>query len=178
MMEDIDRIVTNPTDEDRTWFPDIAGVGQPFDVLREVWANYRDESFISQFLSPNLMRRWRMFHILDKSKEVAELDVDAIHDERGYRQIRRALSRQYDVAHLDADIQVVDVDLAGDRRLVLHHNMLHDMPLDDRATKEVLQHLADLWGYDVILREADSSGSVTKEYAMSARHLHGTGADA
>ena len=56
--------------------------------------------------------------------------------------------------------------------------MLHDMPLDDRATKEVLQHLADLWGYDVILREADSAGTITKEYAMSARHLHGGGTDA
>ncbi len=173
MMCDIERIVTEPTDEDRAWFPDIAGRGEPFAVLKDIWANYRDESFISQFLSPTLMRQWRMFHILDKGKDAAEVNVDSIHDERGYRQIRRALSRQYDVGNLDADIQVVDVDLAGDRRLILQHTMLHAMPLDERATKDVLQHLADLWGYDVVLRELDAAGATAKEYAASARSVHG-----
>ncbi len=173
MMSDIERIVTDPSEEDRTWFPDIAGVGEPFAVLKNIWANYRDESFISQYLSPHLMRQWRMFHILDKAKDAPEVNVGAIHDERGYRQIRRALSRQYDVASLDADIQVVDVDLAGDRRLILQHTMLHAMPLDERATKEVLQHLADLWGYDVVLREMDAGGTVAKEYAASVKHSHG-----
>ena len=52
MMQDIERIVTNPEAEDREWFPDIAGNGDAMGVLRDVWANYRDESFISQFLSP------------------------------------------------------------------------------------------------------------------------------
>ena len=32
-------------------------------VLRDIWANYRDESFISQFLSPRLIRQLRMFHL-------------------------------------------------------------------------------------------------------------------
>jgi len=27
MMQDIERIVSNPDDEDRAWFPDIAGAG-------------------------------------------------------------------------------------------------------------------------------------------------------
>jgi spore cortex formation protein SpoVR/YcgB (stage V sporulation) len=56
MMQDIERIVSNPDDEDREWFPDIAGKGDVMAVLRDVWANYRDESFISQFLSPRLIR--------------------------------------------------------------------------------------------------------------------------
>ena len=38
-------------------------------VLRDVWANYRDESFISQFLSPRLMRQLRMFHLHDDPAE-------------------------------------------------------------------------------------------------------------
>lgn len=43
MMQDIERIVTKPTEEDRAWFPDIAGRGDAMAVLRDIWANYRDE---------------------------------------------------------------------------------------------------------------------------------------
>ena len=128
---------------------------------------------MSQYLSPNLMRRWRLFQILDEGHTTTDLKVQSIHDERGYRQIRRALSRQYDIASLDADIQVVDVDLAGDRRLMLQHTMLNGMPLDERATREVLQHLADLWGYGVALREVDAAGATFKEHVASARAVHG-----
>ena len=169
MMQDIERIVTEPTAEDRAWFPDIAGAGDPMDVLIDTWANYRDESFISQFLSPAVMRRWRLFHVTDAGKDAKAMTVQSIHDERGFREIRRAFARQYDVALLDPDIQVVDVDLAGDRRLILQHTMLNGMPLDELATRDVLQHLANLWGYDVYLREVEGDGTVVKEHAASAR---------
>jgi spore cortex formation protein SpoVR/YcgB (stage V sporulation) len=35
----------------------------------------------------------------------------------------------------------------------------------------VLQHLADLWTYDVSLTEVDSTGKVLKEYVMSPRSI-------
>jgi spore cortex formation protein SpoVR/YcgB (stage V sporulation) len=169
MMQDIERISVDPTEEDRAWFPEIAGSNDPYEVLKDVWANYRDESFVAQFLSPRLIRQWRMFHLVDDADQ-SHLRVDAIHDERGYRNIRRALARQYDIAWLDPDIQVVDVDLAGDRKLVLHHNVLNRILLDEQDSRRVLQHLADLWGYDVLMQEVDgSSGTVLKEHSASAR---------
>ena len=175
MMQDIERICTDPTDEDREWFPDTAGGGDAAGVLRHVWANYRDESFVAQFLSPRLIRQWRLFQVDDDADE-ADLRVEAIHDERGYRRLRRALARQYDVAWLDADIQVVDVDLAGDRRLVLHHNLLNGITLDEPDARRVIQHLADLWGYDVVLKEVEpTSGTVLKEYTASSRQTFFSG---
>src|SRR5215813_3901455 len=54
MMQDIERIALTPTDEDRLWFPDIAGNGDAYGTLREIWANFRDESVISQYLSPHV----------------------------------------------------------------------------------------------------------------------------
>ncbi|WP_372426911.1 SpoVR family protein [Salinarimonas chemoclinalis] len=169
MMQDIERICETPTDEDREWFPDIAGRGDHMAVLRDVWANYRDESFILQFLSPHLMRKLKMFHVVDDEDE-PDLEVRAIHDERGYRKLRRALAMQYDVAHTDPDIQIVDVDLAGDRRLILQHTMLNRVGLEESDTRRTLQHLADLWGYDVLLREVDpQTETVVKEHTASAR---------
>jgi spore cortex formation protein SpoVR/YcgB (stage V sporulation) len=169
MMQDIERICVDPGEEDRLWFPDIAGSGDPPAVLREIWGNYRDESFMLQFLSPAVIRQFRLFHIADDADE-PHLLVSAIHDERGYRRIRRALARQYDIAWLDPDIQIVDVDLAGDRRLVLHHRVLNGVLLEEEDAARVLQHLADLWGYDVVLREVDATGkTVLKEHMASAR---------
>jgi stage V sporulation protein R len=169
MMQDIERIVTSPEDEDREWFPDIAGSGDVMGVLREVWNNYRDESFIGQFLSPALIRRFRLFHLHDDPAESAGIKVDAIHDERGYRRVRRELARQYDVGFIDANIEVVDVDLAGDRRLMLRHTTVKGSQLNETDARRVLQHLADLWTYDVALVEVDAADKTLKEYVLSPR---------
>jgi stage V sporulation protein R len=171
MMQDIERIVSNPEDEDREWFPDIAGKGDAMAVLRDVWANYRDESFISQFLSPRLMRQLRMFHLHDDPAVSDGIRVDAIHDERGYRRVRRELARQYDVGFIDPNIEVIDVDLAGDRRLMLRHAVVKGALLNEVDAKRVLQHLADLWSYDVSLVEVDATDTVLKEHVVSPRGL-------
>ena len=172
MMQDIERICVAPTDEDRYWFPDIAGCRDPYGTLRHAWANYRDESFIAQYLSPHLMRRLRLFQLTDAGDKADEIRVEAIHDARGYRQLRRSLARQYDGGHLDPNIQVVDVDLRGDRRLLLEHRILDGVALEPRDAQEVVQHLADLWGYQVCLREITaSSGATAREYAAKGRGL-------
>ncbi|SCW87760.1 Stage V sporulation protein SpoVR/YcgB, involved in spore cortex formation [Sphingobium faniae] len=155
IMTDVERICMDPTQEDREWFGDIAGSGDPLEVLKDIWANYRDESFISQFLSPRMIREWRLFKILDREND-SEIQVDAIHDERGYRRIRRALAREYDIGRQEPDIQVVDVDLVGDRTLMLEHVVLNGVLLDEGDAAMVLQNLANLWGYEVALSEVDA----------------------
>ena len=65
MMQDIRRICTDPTDEDREWFPDFAGDPDWKSVMKAAWANYRDESFILQFLSPRLIRDFKLFVVTD-----------------------------------------------------------------------------------------------------------------
>jgi len=169
MMQDIERIVTNPAEEDRAWFPDIAGRGDAMGVLRGIWADYRDESFVSQFLSPNLIRQLRLFHLYDDPEQEEGILVSAIHDERGYRRIRRQLAREYDIGWTDPGIEIVDVDLAGDRRLLVQHKVTNDWMLQENDTKLVLQHLADLWGYDVLLQEIDGSDAVIAEHHASPR---------
>ena len=169
MMQDIERICIEPTAEDRQYFPEIAGKGDAMAVLRDIWANYRDESFILQFLSPRIIRHFGLFHVLDDS-DTPSLKVRAIHDELGYRTIKRTLAKQYDVGWSTPDIQVVDVDLAGDRKLIVHHRVLNKIVLEENDAKLVLQHLADLWGYDVLMKEVDATtDAVLKEHLVSPR---------
>jgi stage V sporulation protein R len=169
MMRDIKRMCLDPTDEDREWFPEIAGNGDPYGTLRHAWANYRDESFVLQYLSPHLMREFRMFKVFDDA-EADSMVVDAIHDERGYRELRRALSHHYDLARHEPDIQIRDVDLAGDRCLVLSHAVHNGIELDEGSTRAVLEHLSTLWGYGIRLEERDAtSDKVLKTHEVAAK---------
>ncbi len=155
MMLDIRRICTDPTDEDREWFPAIAGSGAWRETLRDAWANFRDESFIKQFLSPHLIRKMRLFSIDDDAKKNYLL-VSGIHNEQGYQRIRDSLARSYDVTNLEPDIQIVDVDLLGDRQLVLRHYQGDGIALSEGSRDEVLRHLRRLWGYNVRLQGVDA----------------------
>jgi len=169
MMSDIRRICVEPTEEDRAWFPDIAGNGDPFGVLRHAWANYRDESFVLQYLSPEVIRRFRLFYISDDSSKPA-LRVEAIHDDIGYRKIRSALSRQYDLSRREPDVQVVDVDLTGDRCLVLAHYVHDGVLLEEKTCRTVLRHTAYLWGYAVKLLEIEAAtDKVLKTYEAAEK---------
>jgi stage V sporulation protein R len=164
MYTDIKRICEAPTDEDRTWFPDIAGQNW-LDTLDHAMRNFKDESFIGQYLSPRLMREFRLFAITDHEKE-SQLEVSAIHDESGYRQVREALGRQYDLGSREPNIQVWNVNLRGDRSLTLRHLQHNDRPLHDDAI-EVLRHVARLWGFGVELESVNAKGQVTRHWHLS-----------
>lgn len=164
MMQEIRRIATDPTPEDRAWFPAFAGNNDPFGTLRHAWADYRDESFVLQFLSPQLIRKMRLFKIHNDA-EAPDYLVSAIHNERGYKEVRKTLATSYDIAHQEPDIQIVDVDLAGDRRLILQHRVENNILLDEDEAVLVLRHIANLWGYEVRLIEVDGETDMTlREY--------------
>jgi len=165
MYTDLKRICEQPTDEDRQWFPDIAG--SPWlATLDQAMRNYKDESFVGQFLSPKLMRDFRLFAITDDEKE-SELEVSAIHDDAGYRRVRESLSRQYDLGSREPNIQVWNVNLRGDRSLTLRHFQHNGRPLDDGA-QEVLRHVARLWGFGVHLESVNAQGDVTRRWTVGA----------
>jgi len=161
MYSDLRRICEHPTDEDRHWFPDIAGSDWRH-TLQTAMRNYRDESFIGQFLSPRLIRDFRLFSVLDDAAQ-SELLISGIHDEAGYRYVREALARQYDLGEREPNIQVWNVDLRGDRSLTLRHTRHNDRPLND-DTDEVLKHVARLWGFRVRLESVDSGGKVLQHW--------------
>jgi len=149
MFTDIRRICEHPTDEDREWFPDYAGQEDWVQVCLDAVKNYRDESFIKQFLSPTLMRKFHMF-ALHTSAEDKEYEVTAIHNKRGFQDIRNTLAANYEVGNMMPDIQIWDADLKGDRKLTLRHTSINSKALDKQSPK-VLAHVKTLWGYQVVL---------------------------
>ncbi|RXZ42492.1 SpoVR family protein [Crenobacter cavernae] len=162
MYQDIRRICEHPTAEDRDWFPDIAGA--PWrEVIEFAMKNFKDESFISQYLSPKLIRDLRLFAIRDDDQE-DKLLVEAIHDESGYREVRSHLAEQYNLGSREPNIQVWSVNMRGDRSLTLRHVMHHRRPLEAASANEVLKHVARLWGFNVRLESVDEDGEVHHLY--------------
>ncbi len=164
MFSDLRRICEAPTDEDRAWFPGIAGSDWRT-TLDHAMRHFKDESFIGQYLSPRLMRDLRLFSIVDDASRT-ELEVAAIHDEAGYRRVRESLARQYDLNFREPAIQVWNVNLRGDRSLTLRHQRQNDRPLDGSA-EEVVKHVARLWGFKVRLESVDAQARVVQHWEVS-----------
>ena len=158
MFSDLKRICQQPTAEDRAWFPDIAG-GDWLKVLDFAMRNFKDESFIAQYLSPKLMREFKLFSIVDEERE-RELEIAAIHDDSGYRHVRQALSDQYNLGSREPNIQIWNVDTRGDRSLTLRHFRYNRKPLANDSVQEVLKHLHRLWGFAVRLESVHEDGKI------------------
>ena len=79
-----------------------------------------------------------------------EIEVAAIHDYDGYRRVREMLASQYNAGDREPNIQVVRVNVKGDRSLTLQHTQHARRPMGG-STDAVLKHLHRLWGFPVHL---------------------------
>lgn len=154
MFNDIKRICTEPTNEDKEWFPDLVNTDWR-EAVQYAMINFRDESFISQYLSPKMIRDWHMFLMKDDSADPIYL-IDKIHNSGGYKKIRSELSNQHNMSMNEPEIVVWDANINGDRTLHLRHFQYNGIPLD-KHTQQVAQHIRRLWGYRVSLVSQDAS---------------------
>ncbi len=166
MMQDIKRICESPSIEDKQWFPYLANTNWQLG-LDQAMRNFKDESFIAQYLSPQLIRKLKLFQIIDDDLQ-SDLMIGAIHDEHGYQIIRNTLSQQYNLGNLEPDIQVYSVDINGDRTLTLNY-MQHNRLALNNHTNDILKHLFTLWKFPIILRSIDLNGKVTAEHVCPTK---------
>lgn len=157
MFTDLRRICEEPTEEDEFWFPDIAGTDWLV-TLDFAMRNFKDESFISQYLSPKLMRDLKLFSLSDDDQKES-LEVEAIHNEDGYKSVRQKLSEQYNLGNIEPDIQVYNVNVRGDRSLTLRYTQWNRRPLENAQASEVIKHVHVLWGFPVKLETYTEEGT-------------------
>lgn len=164
IFRDIRRMCENPTEEDRRWFPRLPGADWRA-VVREAATEYRDDSFVMQWLSPRVAREMKLFSIEDDHAKDS-IKVDAIHNPETFAQLRTNLGNSYDINSLEPNILVVEADLKGDRKLVLEHRRVNDRLLNTN-TDVMLEHLRRLWGYQVILRSVSAAGTTLQTFRSS-----------
>ncbi len=167
MMSDIRRICEHPSEEDHHWFPELAGTDWVVS-LDFAMRNFKDESFIAQYLSPKLIRDFKLFSVLDDDTE-SHMEISAIHDEAGYRQVRRILASQYNLSVREPNIQIYNVNLRGDRSLTLRHTQHNRQPLADDID-EIMRHFVRLWGFTVKLESVAEDGTVEVTHECEREH--------
>ena len=154
IFSDIRRMCEKPTEEDKRWFPELAGSGNWLKAIDFAMRNFKDESFIRQYMSPKVIRDFRLFAIADHKTE-SELFIDSIHNDEGYRRIRTLLANQYSRESMVPDIQVTSFARMTDRSLTLTHMSRRGRPLNDEEAEKTLAHVERLWGFPVHLETSD-----------------------
>lgn len=161
ILMDLKRMCEDPTDEDREWFPHLINKRWQ-DVVKEAAFEHRDDSFIAQYLSPKVIRDFKLFTISftfpeagdgddDNSRDDDEFTaiVSEIHDDVGYKNIRNALARSMERINYIPQIIVAEADLEGDRTLRLQYIPYMGRTLDLDDADLVTDHIDSLWGYAV-----------------------------
>lgn len=155
MLKDVERMCTDPDEEDLKWFPDICNT-DPLSCILDIVENYRDESFVLQFLSPKVARRFKLFSLaIEEGKDY--LEVNGTHSDESFLQIRQTLSEQYDLSKNIPQIDVVGVD--RDRWVYLVHTTKDNQRLDYGDMKKTTWYFRELWGYTVKMSYIDLEGN-------------------
>lgn len=154
------RIATDPRPGDEAYAPDLVGRGREA-ALREILEWHTSETLVRQFLTPNVLRRFRFF-VLRDDPDADHYLVTAIHDDDGLREVRDRLARQWDPLESLPDIRVVGTSRRGSR-LELVHTARGGARLHERDTPVVLAALRDLWGGAVRIESIDPEDGRTVE---------------
>ncbi len=165
---DIKRMCEAPTDEDRHYFPNLVGKDWVEEV-RYAMENFKDETFILQYLSPNVVRNLQIFAFQD-DMALDDYKITEISNERSFRHLRQKLAAQYALEKLIPNVQVVGVDSKGTRKLLLKHFVRNGQPIGLEDARKVVQYLAKLWEYSVVLETIEYMEDGSEEPLFLAGH--------
>lgn len=156
MFMDLKRVCEEPTEEDQKWFPELCNTDWK-ESLKDIMMNYKDDSFILQYLSPKVIRDLGLMVTSRESMDtrygdpLTVLVVTDIQDDEGVWEIREALSKQYGLsANRQPILEVKDYHYFDDYTMILNYKPLKGRELSEE-TKKVIHYIQDLWGDPVQL---------------------------
>lgn len=186
ILNDIVRICKEPTEEDREWFPHFAGNADWLSVVKQAIYYSSDETYIEQYLSPKVMRDFKMFQLgvmnpedmdeetkfLSRIHNVDFAQITAVQNDDGFRKIRTQLARDYRTPEHFPDVRVHNYQYKTDRALILRHFMLDEKYLDQKDTQLVLELMHSQWEHPVVIEAVNEKGKVEATFSSPPRYNH------
>lgn len=165
MMRDIRRMCEDPTDEDKKWCPDVCNT-EWVTTMKRIIVDFRDESFILQYLSPKVIRDMKLCALYDKEGGDS-YEVTQTHSDEDVLEIRQLLSNQFSIVYQIPNIEVQGVDWDHDRTLELSHTLTNNQQLKHEDTKKTMGYIRSLWGFDAEIFYRNPDGSLFQGGAIS-----------
>ena len=110
------------------------------------------------FCSPKVARHFKLFSI--KVKEGRNyVQVNGTHEDDDFLAVRAALAESYDLSKNMPQIEIVDVDWAGDRWIYLEHRTKNNCRLNYHDMKCTVTNIQQLWGHTVKMEYVDLDGN-------------------
>jgi stage V sporulation protein R len=137
-------------DEDRKYGARLIGKDWRLETHKAM-SEYRDETFILQFLTPKIARKLQIFSFRDFGADEDEMLVTETSRGYSFDMLRERLAAQYTRDHFVPDLQATHIDRKKNSLLTIRHNAVNKRPLDEESAQLVVNHLAKLWQHDVAL---------------------------
>ena len=106
----------------------------------------------------------RLFLVEDNESD-DHYEIGAIHDDEGYKNVRKYLSENYNRSRYIPDVQVFDVDVYGDRTLTLSYTPINKKDINLHNMDEILRSISYLWGFDVRLIQNDDDDDLVWDFS-------------
>lgn len=147
IFQDIKRICTNPTDEDKQCFPTLVNTDW-VQAVNYAATNFKDDSFVYQYLSPKLVRDLKLFTITGKEED-PKYRITSTHSREDFKIIRAALAEQYNALRYLPYFEVEDYDNQS-LYLRLHYDKTQYVKVDDNFANIELA-IEYLWGRGTVM---------------------------
>lgn len=158
ILMDIKRICTAKpeelSDDDKKYGARLIGKDW-VDATWDAMTNYRNESFILQFLTPKVARDLSLFAMEDNQDNLLYYYVTETTRGHSFEALREKLANQYQRDRFVPDIQVTAYDKKGSKTLHLEHFVKDGRPLFKDHAMHVVGYLGELWEYPVELKTID-----------------------
>lgn len=156
LMREIERIATEPSDEERERWQ-WAGEVDPVEQLLAVVEGYDDAALVAEFVTERVCEEAKLYVWAERQQPhgvaITSRDVE---------EVRAALVRGHVNAGLPV-VEIVDADGSGRGELLLEHRV-EGVGLDPEYAKGTLLHLASLWGNAVEIATLRSADGVAVRY--------------
>ena len=157
IFQDIKRICLEPTEEDKKWFPQLIGRDWK-EACVEAMENFKDESFVLQYLSPKVIRDLKLMAIFDHENNDYFKVIGTHHDDDVIT-IRETLAQIYLREFYVPQLEVTGVDWDDSRELQISHHIVNHQRLDEDLAANTVEKLERLWGFPVVVWNIDKQGN-------------------
>ncbi len=160
IFNDIKRICETQEDEDLQEITILQGMEWK-KAINFAAINFKDESFVSQYLSKKLIRDFKLFAVED-NPENGYLEVTSTHVDDDFKNLRNLVSKEFNIFYKIPEVKVLGADLKYSRKLNIKIEGARGRHTVDRGYLDRMATLIKVvWPYSIYFTLPNEDASIT-----------------